>query len=79
MVRSGLAGAGDFRLLLGLAGWAPGQLAGEVASGVWYCAAASRGVIMPPEGPDAAHPDAMRRRVLSLIGRQHRGHQRSSR
>lgn len=50
MVRSGLAAPSDFRLLLGLAGWAPGQLAAEVAGGVWACAAASRSVIMPSEG-----------------------------
>lgn len=50
MVRSGLAAPSDFKLLLGLAGWAPGQLASEVDAGVWHCVAASRSVIMPRSG-----------------------------
>ena len=50
MVRSGLASPSDFRLLLGLAGWAPQQLSAEIASGVWHCVAASKSLVMAPEG-----------------------------
>jgi putative AlgH/UPF0301 family transcriptional regulator len=50
MVRSGLASPSEFRLLLGLAGWAPQQLSDEIAAGVWYCVAASKSLVMAPEG-----------------------------
>jgi putative AlgH/UPF0301 family transcriptional regulator len=67
MVRSGLAPASDFRLLLGLAGWAPQQLTSEIAAGVWYCVAASKSLVMAPEGVG----EALRRQIIGLIGRQH--------
>jgi putative transcriptional regulator len=40
-----------FRLLLGFAGWAPGQLAGEMARGAWLHAEADPAVVFdtPPE------------------------------
>lgn len=74
MVRSGLAPPSDFRLLLGLAGWAPGQLSSEIESGVWHCVAASKSIIMPTNGPGAQSPDSMRRQILGLLRRQHGQH-----
>ena len=36
------------RVLYGHAGWAPGQLEGEIAAGAWKCAAATPPTQWPP-------------------------------
>jgi putative transcriptional regulator len=43
-----LAGHGptEFRMLLGCAGWAPGQLEAEIGAGAWLPAAVSPGLVM---------------------------------
>jgi putative AlgH/UPF0301 family transcriptional regulator len=53
LVRAGLASPGEFRLALGLAGWAAGQLEDEVSRGVWRVAVASADALLPPPPPMA--------------------------
>lgn len=50
-LRTLIAGEGpsDVRLLIGYAGWGPGQLEGEVAGGTWLPATADAGLLF--EGP----------------------------
>ena len=52
-VRAGAMRASDFRFFTRYAGWGPGQLADECASGVWFLAAASAEVVLalPPDAP----------------------------
>ena len=39
-------GPADFRMLLGCAGWAPGQLEAEISSGAWLPAPVEAGLVM---------------------------------
>jgi putative transcriptional regulator len=52
-VRSGAMQKADFRFFTRYCGWGPGQLAEEVASGVWFLAAASADVVLalPSDAP----------------------------
>lgn len=70
LVRCGLARPEEFRLLLGMSGWAPGQLEAEVAAGAWWVVAAGRGLVLPPaEQLVARPPEFLWRRTLELLGR----------
>ena len=54
--------AEHMRLLLGYAGWGPGQLEGELAEGAWLSAPVSSGVVFDVE------PEAMWAHVLHDLG-----------
>ena len=55
-VRSGAMRAQDFRFFSRYCGWGPGQLESEVASGVWFLAAASADLIMAQPSDAALRP-----------------------
>eukprot|EP00878_Enallax_costatus_P023662 GHUV01025185.1.p1 GENE.GHUV01025185.1~~GHUV01025185.1.p1 ORF type:complete len:222 (+),score=68.21 GHUV01025185.1:865-1530(+) len=78
LVRSGLAKPEDFSVMLGLSGWAPGQLEQEVIAGSWYVVAAGQNLVLPhKQGAvngagskrQSRAPDALWRQVLQLIGK----------
>jgi putative AlgH/UPF0301 family transcriptional regulator len=52
----------------GTAGWAPYQLAYEVAMGFWYVVAASQELMLPPPGYEKRSGDEMWRQILDLAG-----------
>ncbi|KAF6259946.1 hypothetical protein COO60DRAFT_947191 [Scenedesmus sp. NREL 46B-D3] len=83
LVHSGLAKPEDFKLLLGMTGWSPGQLEQEIASGAWWVVAAGQGLVLPSSSSGGGArgssnkqqmlhgraPDALWRHMLQLIGR----------
>ncbi len=52
----------DLRIFAGYAGWAPGQLQGEVAQGMWHPVAARHADVFDPD------PESLWRRVLARQG-----------
>jgi putative transcriptional regulator len=50
-------GPKDFKLLLGCAGWAPGQLEGEISAGSWLPTAVRPNLVLEPSG-DAVWDEA---------------------
>lgn len=76
LVRSGLARPDEFSVMLGLSGWAPGQLEQEVIAGSWYVVAAGQNLVLPHKQVAVAGskrqnqaPDALWRQVLQMIGK----------
>lgn len=67
-VAQGFTDPREYRLLAGHAGWAPYQLAYEVAMGCWYVVAASQELMLPPPGSDARSGEEMWRQILDLAG-----------
>jgi putative transcriptional regulator len=63
-VRGGLVNGGgaEFRLILGCAGWAPGQLEAEISAGAWLPAALDIDLLFEHEG-DAAWDEAYHRSI----------------
>jgi putative transcriptional regulator len=52
-------------VLFGYAGWAPGQLEGEIEAGAWYVVPADKNIVFGEE-PDKKWQQAMDRRRISL-------------
>lgn len=62
LVQAGAASPEDFWFFLGVSGWAPRQLDGELATGSWYVAKCDPGVVPwptlgPPEGFEGGEED----------------------
>ena len=55
-VRSGAMRPQDFRFFSRYCGWGPGQLESEVASGVWFLAAASADLVLAQPSDPALRP-----------------------
>lgn len=58
LIKANMASPRDFRLVLGGAGWAPGQLAAEVAAGCWQVLAVGQALVLPPVSDDSEPHDA---------------------
>ncbi|PNW80101.1 hypothetical protein CHLRE_08g377950v5 [Chlamydomonas reinhardtii] len=57
LVSAGIARPSDFQLVLGMSGWAAGQLRDEIAAGYWHVISASPDLVLPtPSDPPAASP-----------------------
>jgi hypothetical protein len=63
-----------------VAGWSPGQLEQEIASGAWWVVAAGQGLVLPSSRSSSSNgnkqqmlhgraPDALWRHMLQLIGK----------
>ncbi|CAN0546668.1 unnamed protein product, partial [Ectocarpus sp. 12 AP-2014] len=65
MVASGRAKVDDFKFMLHLCGWAPGQLEDEIQRGVWMPVATSTNVILKH---CLSLPVPMWREVMTLMG-----------
>jgi putative transcriptional regulator len=59
---AGGTGPQDFRVLLGCAGWAPGQLESEISAGAWLPAPVELDLILETD-PDSLWDEAYRRSV----------------
>lgn len=60
LVKANLASPREFHLVLGGAGWAPGQLEAEIAAGCWHLLAVGEDLVLPPSvgmAEDSDQPD----------------------
>ncbi|PNH07457.1 hypothetical protein TSOC_006081, partial [Tetrabaena socialis] len=69
-VEGGRLQAADFKFFCGALTWAPGELDQQHANGAWYCAAASRSLVLKPS---LQLPVPLWREVLQLMGGQYAG------
>ncbi|KAG2486022.1 hypothetical protein HYH03_015335 [Edaphochlamys debaryana] len=54
LVNSGIAQPSDFQLVLGMSGWAAGQLREEIRAGYWHVISASPDLVLPTAAENAA-------------------------
>jgi putative transcriptional regulator len=59
-------GPSHYKVLLGYAGWGPGQLEAEIRSGAWVIAPADPAIVFDPDDSRAVWERAFARRYLDL-------------